>query len=120
MVANLCRPRRGLLTAVLQDRFIEGSDIQAFNGGDCVETVSFDHINFRIVTASHNGAVKMFRLDRDGTGRLRFLNLGPLSRLNLEVSLLWTVDLSEAIPRFAHFVNRGEDIIIYALETGEM
>jgi hypothetical protein len=37
-----------------------------------------------------------------------------------EASLLWTVDLSEAIPRSAHFVNRGEDIVIYALETGEM
>jgi hypothetical protein len=85
-----------------------------------METVSFDHINFRIVTASHNGAVKMFRLDRDGTSRLKFLNPGPLSGLNLEVSPLWTVNLSEAIPRSVHFVNRGEDIIIYALETGEM
>jgi hypothetical protein len=46
----------------LQDRFIEGPDIQVFNGGDCVETVDFDHINFRIVTASHSG--KMFPQDQ--------------------------------------------------------
>jgi|SRR5271169_2965920 len=108
------------MTATLQDRFFEASDIQAFNGGDCVETVNFDHINFRIVTASHNGKIKMFRLDRDGTSKLRFLSPSPLSGFNSEASLLWTVDLSEAIPRSAHFVNRGDDIVIYALETGEM
>ena len=108
------------MTFTLQDRFFEASDIQAFNGGDCVETVNFDHINFRIVTASHNGKIKMFRLDRDGKSKLRFLSPSSFSGFNSEASLLWTVDLSEAIPRSAHFVNRGEDIVIYALETGEM
>ncbi|KDR76662.1 hypothetical protein GALMADRAFT_139563 [Galerina marginata CBS 339.88] len=85
-----------------RDRFIEISDVQVFSCGDCMETITFDPVHFRIIATSHNGKIKMFRLDKD------------------EISPVWTVDLSEAIPRSAHFINRGEDVVIYALETGEI
>jgi len=70
-VDDLCRVSKDL-TVTFQDRFTEGSDTQVFNSGDCMETVSFDPINFRIVATSHNGKIKMFRLDRDGMRTLRF------------------------------------------------
>lgn len=33
---------------------------------------------------------------------------------------LWNTQQREAIPRSVYFVNRGEEILIYALESGEM
>ena len=37
-----------------------------------------------------------------------------------ELSPLWTVEQIEGIPRSAHFVNRGEEVIVYTLESGEV
>ena len=37
-----------------------------------------------------------------------------------ELSPLWTVEQIEGVPRSAHFVNRGEEVIVYTLESGEV
>lgn len=43
-----------------------------------------------------------------------------LRLLGLLSTALWTVEHAEAIPRSVHFMNSGEDVSIYSLESGEM
>ncbi|KAF8961311.1 WD40-repeat-containing domain protein [Flammula alnicola] len=86
-----------------RSQFVEVCDTQIFNHGNSVEALAFDATHHRLVATSHNGSFKMFRLDKDGV----------LS------TALWTVEHTEAIPRSVHFLNRGEDIVIYSLESGE-
>ncbi|KDR65390.1 hypothetical protein GALMADRAFT_148734 [Galerina marginata CBS 339.88] len=83
-------------------RFIESSDTQVFSVGDSVEAIAFDPINYRFGTTSHQGKIKMFRLEKE------------------ELSPLWTVEQIEGIPRSAYFVNRGEEVVICTLESGEV
>ncbi|KAF8961287.1 WD40-repeat-containing domain protein [Flammula alnicola] len=87
-----------------RSQFVEVCDTQIFNHGNSVEALAFDATHHRLVATSHNGSFKMFRLDKDGV----------LS------TALWTVEHTEAIPRSVYFLNRGEDIMIYSLESGEM
>ncbi|KDR77451.1 hypothetical protein GALMADRAFT_138563 [Galerina marginata CBS 339.88] len=60
-----------------------------------------------MAVASHNGHVKMFRLNKEGT-------------LPTPLVALWTVNPSQAIPRALLFSNNGEDLLTFHLESGEL
>lgn len=101
---------------------VASSDSQIFNPGDSVEAIAFDPVNYRVVTTSHQGKIKMFRLEKDGKAkwRIHVLENKLTCCQSSELLLLWTIDQIEAIARSAHFVNRGEEVVVYALESGEV
>ncbi|KDR65526.1 hypothetical protein GALMADRAFT_148633 [Galerina marginata CBS 339.88] len=102
---------RGRLVAYrrkrIQSHFVEIVDAQIFDTGISVEAIAFDPNQQRLVTAGHNGSVKMFRLNKEGN-------------LPTPLVALWNVDPSQAIPRSLHFLNKGEDLMIFHLESGEL
>lgn len=54
--------------SITQDRaqFSETSNSAIFHPGDGVEALAFDPIHHRVVATSHNGSIKMFRLENEG------------------------------------------------------
>ena len=50
----------------LWDQLFESSDAQLFSVGDSVEAIAFDFVNYRVVTTSHQGKIKMLRLEKEG------------------------------------------------------
>lgn len=102
--------------------FVEVCDTQVFSLGDSVEALAFDIAHRRLVATSHNGSIKMFCLDRDGRYSLsaELLNVDSSCIPGVLPTALWTAEHPAAIPRSVHFLNSGEDIIVYGLESGEM
>ncbi|KDR71183.1 hypothetical protein GALMADRAFT_144244 [Galerina marginata CBS 339.88] len=90
-----------------QSQFIEILDTQIFDTGSSVEAIKFDPNQQRMAVASHNGKVKMFRFNKEGA-------------LPTPLVALWTVNPTQAIPRALHFLNNGEDLITFHLESGEL
>ncbi|KDR82488.1 hypothetical protein GALMADRAFT_134096 [Galerina marginata CBS 339.88] len=99
---------RGRLVMFRRKRshFVEVSDSQIFEAGSSIEAIKFDPNQQRLAIASHNGSVKMFRFNKEGNSPTPLIEL-------------WTVNPSQAIPRSLHFLNSGEDLVTFHLESGE-
>ena len=68
--------------------------------GDSVESFCFDPVHQRLIVTSHFGMIQMYEV-----------NAGMLIDL-------WTEEMKDAIPRVTLFVDKGNSVIVYGLETG--
>jgi hypothetical protein len=79
---------------------VEISCTRVFTPGDSVESFCFDPVHHRLIVTSHFGQIKMYEV-----------NAGMLIEL-------WTEEMTDAIPRVALFADKGNNVIVYGLETG--
>jgi hypothetical protein len=79
---------------------MEISCASIFTPGDSVEDFCFDPVHHRLVATSHFGQIRMYEI-----------KAGMLIDL-------WTEDMNDAIPRATLFMDRGNSIMVYGLETG--
>lgn len=79
---------------------MEISCTSVFSPGDSVEDFCFDSVHHRLVVTSHFGQIKMYEV-----------KAGMLIDL-------WTEDMNDAIPRATLFMDKGNSIMVYGLETG--
>ena len=82
--------------------FMEISCTPVFTPGDSVESFCFDSVHYRLIVTSHFGQIKMYEV-----------NAGMLVDL-------WTEDMSDAIPRATLFMDKGNSVMVYGLETGKV
>ena len=80
---------------------MEISCTPVFTSGDSVESFSFDSVHNRLIVTSHFGQIKMYEV-----------NAGMLIDL-------WTEEMCDAIPRGTVFMDRGNTVMVYGLETGK-
>ncbi|KDR76616.1 hypothetical protein GALMADRAFT_139529 [Galerina marginata CBS 339.88] len=91
-----------------QDFFKELSSTTVLPFNEPVEAMDYDKKN-KLVLSSHGGKIKLFHVERNGT-----------------LIALWSKnwnDIQQAkgsIPRSVHFCDRGENIVIFGLESGVM
>jgi hypothetical protein len=81
---------------------MEISCTPVFTPGDSVESFSFDSVHHRLIVTSHFGQIKMYEV-----------NAGMLVDL-------WTEDMTDAIPRATLFMDKGNSVMVYGLETGKV
>ena len=81
--------------------FMEILCTPVFTSGDSVESFSFDSVHNRLIVTSHFGQIKMYEV-----------NAGMLIDL-------WTEEMCDAIPRGTVFMDRGNTVMVYGLETGK-
>lgn len=79
---------------------MEISSARVFTSGDSVESFCFDPIHHRLILTSHFGQIKMYEV-----------------KVGMLVDL-WIEELDDAIPRATLFVDKGNSVIVYGLETG--
>ena len=80
--------------------FFEMSSTRVFTPGNSVESFCFDPVHHRLIVTSHYGQIKMFEVN------------------NSMLVDLWTEEMNDAIPRAMLFVDKGNSMIVYGLETG--
>ncbi|KAF8814865.1 WD40 repeat-like protein [Phlegmacium glaucopus] len=73
---------------------------RVFSPGDSVESFCFDPVHHHLIVTSHFSQIKMYKV-----------NAGMLVDL-------WIEEMNDAIPRTALFVDKGNGMIVYGLETG--
>jgi hypothetical protein len=81
-------------------KFMEMSSTRVFTPGDSIESFCFDPVHHRLIVTSHAGQIKMYEV-RDGM-----------------LVDLWIEEMNDAIPRATLFVDKGNSVIVYGLETG--
>jgi hypothetical protein len=79
---------------------VEISCTPVFTPGDSIESFCFDPVHHRLIVTSHFGQIRMYEV-----------TAGMLIDL-------WTEEMSNAIPRVALFMDKGNSITVYGLETG--
>ncbi|PPQ82449.1 hypothetical protein CVT24_002470 [Panaeolus cyanescens] len=81
--------------------FTQIFDQLIFTNFDCVESMTFSFSKQRILATSQAGKVKLFRFSQG------------------QVSQLWERTFKDAIPRSSLFLDDGDTVQVYGLETGE-
>ncbi|KAF8809139.1 hypothetical protein BYT27DRAFT_7095207, partial [Phlegmacium glaucopus] len=76
------------------------SGLSVFPPGNSVEGFYFDPVHYCLIVTSHFGQIKMYEV-----------NAGMLVDL-------WIEETNDAIPCAVLFVDKGNSVIVYGLETG--
>ena len=79
---------------------MEISSARVFTPGDSVESFSFDPVHHRLIVTSHHGQIKRYEVQ------------------NGMLVDLWPEEMDDAIPRATRFTDRGDNVLVYGLETG--
>ena len=89
---------------------------------DNVECIAYDPHHHRLACSGHSGKVKLHRLERDGKPFVYHISPDlPTGVLNVAGNLvtLWTSDTGGSIPRTVIFGDKGQQLKVYCLESGE-
>ena len=93
------------------------SNSRAFPAGDSVESFAFDPIRHRLALTSHNGMIKMYQFENGKAAAVGSQMLVDSSNIG-NLNELWKEEIEDAIPRAVSFVDKGNNVMIYRLETG--
>ncbi|PPR03684.1 hypothetical protein CVT24_007690 [Panaeolus cyanescens] len=97
---------RGRLIIYQQNRmgtlFTQISNEAGFTSWDCVESICFSASKQRLVATSQSGKIKLFTF------------------LDGRLVEQWERSMRGAIARASHFVDNGNNLLVYGLETGEI
>ena len=92
-----------------------------------VEAMDYDMKKRRLVLSSHTGKIKLFHIEKNGMNYFPSDVNNNLDQMTLGTLLaLWSKnwnDIQEAkgvIPQSVHFTEKGENIVIFGLESGIM
>lgn len=79
---------------------MEISSTRVFTTGDSVESFCFNPVHHHLIVTSHFGQIKMYKVNT-----------------SMLVDL-WTEEMIDVIPRVTLFVDKGNSVMVYGLETG--
>jgi len=114
------------ILTVVQDHFRELSSTAVLPFNEPVEAMDYDANNSRLVLSSHTGKIKLFQIEKNGTvyftSNIDNLDWAPSGTLVALWRKNWN-DIPETkgvIPRCVQFTDKGENMVIFGLESGIM
>ena len=89
--------------------------------------MDYDGNNSRLALSSHTGKIKLFQLEKNGTNHLPWVvDIVHWLKVSGTLISLWnknwndTQERKGVIPRCVQFTSKGENIVIFGLESGTM
>ena len=98
----------------------------AFALDDPVESVDYDRVKSRLAVSSHHGKIKMYDVDKNGKLAPYMLPVKCKCFAGV-LTLIWEKSMTApavgahcAIPRSIRFTVKGEQLLVFGLESGIM